>query len=202
LKGHFACIRAAIPAMKVNGYGRIVTITSTVGLYGLATSAGYAAAKAGIVGLTKSAALEVEPYGITVNCIAPSAVSRMSAGVPIAELERRAVARGKAPLPVEMPEDEKRRRLVGDPAAIANLISYLGGMDAAGITGQVFFVFGGHIGVYGAYTEVAQLDRTDGVWNADDLVTAVPEMLVPKMPDVTGWWGRPQKARETERVPS
>jgi NAD(P)-dependent dehydrogenase (short-subunit alcohol dehydrogenase family) len=190
LKGHFACMQAAVPTMKAQGFGRIVTITSTVGLFGLGTSAAYASAKAGIVALTKSAALELGSAGITVNSIAPSAVSRMSNNVPVQELERRAVARGKAPLAADLSETEKRNRLVGDPSAVAEFATFLAGKEAADINGQVFFVRGGHIGVYGPYTEVAVIDKATDYWTVQDLLGSARDPLTQAMPDVAAWWGK------------
>lgn len=81
LMGGFNVLRPAFAAMKDNGYGRIVLTTSIGGLYGNYLVSPYCAAKAGLIGLSNNAALEGVPYGIKSNCIAPSAVTRMSEGV-------------------------------------------------------------------------------------------------------------------------
>ncbi|HRE02601.1 MAG TPA: SDR family NAD(P)-dependent oxidoreductase, partial [Ilumatobacteraceae bacterium] len=104
LKGHFACMRAAMDPMSASGGGAIVAITSHVGLYGLPDAPAYCAAKSGITGLTKSMAQAYQPLGITVNCVAPSAVTRMSDTVPVDVLRQRAAAAGVT-LPDDMSDD-------------------------------------------------------------------------------------------------
>src|ERR1700741_1913776 len=82
LKGSFACTRAAAPHMRQQKSGRIINITSTSGLIGNYGQANYAAAKMGIVGLTKATALDLGRYGATANCIAPFAWTRMIGTIP------------------------------------------------------------------------------------------------------------------------
>jgi NAD(P)-dependent dehydrogenase (short-subunit alcohol dehydrogenase family) len=81
LKGTFNCTRHAAPVMKEKGYGRIVNITSSAGLRGNFGQTNYGAAKAGIMGMTFVWALELGKYGITVNAIAPSGATRMTASL-------------------------------------------------------------------------------------------------------------------------
>ncbi len=78
LKGAFNCLRAVAPGMIERRYGRIINVTSVAGLLGTIGQINYSAAKAGIVGLTMSAARELAPYGITVNAIAPGAATPMT----------------------------------------------------------------------------------------------------------------------------
>ncbi|MGH8009399.1 MAG: SDR family NAD(P)-dependent oxidoreductase, partial [Candidatus Binatia bacterium] len=82
LKGTFACTRAAAPHMRQQKSGRVINITSTSGLIGNYGQANYAAAKMGIVGLTKATALDLGRYGVTANCIAPFAWTRMIGSLP------------------------------------------------------------------------------------------------------------------------
>jgi NAD(P)-dependent dehydrogenase (short-subunit alcohol dehydrogenase family) len=176
LTGHFACARAASFPMREQRSGRIVNITSHVGLVvGTPTSPNYCAAKAGVVGLTKSLALALAPYGVTVNAVAPSAVTRMSDTVPVEALRQRAAAAGFE-LPAEMTEEQIRMALIGDPAAVANFITYLSTDSAASITGHAFAVIGGHIGVFGPVDEARTIDKA-GVWDVDELVGAVPGLI-------------------------
>ena len=82
LKGSFNCGRHALPIMKEQGYGRVINITSSAGLRGNFGQTNYGAAKAGIMGLTLVWAIEHEKYGITVNAMAPSGMTRMTGTIP------------------------------------------------------------------------------------------------------------------------
>ncbi|MBI1962862.1 MAG: SDR family NAD(P)-dependent oxidoreductase, partial [Candidatus Rokubacteria bacterium] len=82
LKGHFTVLRPATRHMREKKYGRIVTFTSVAGLEGSPGQPNYAAAKEGIVGLTRSTALAMAKYGVTVNCISPTAETRMTERLP------------------------------------------------------------------------------------------------------------------------
>ena len=78
LTGTFNCLQAVAPAMMAQRYGRIINVTSTAGVLGTIGQINYSAAKAGIIGVTMSAAKELAPYGITVNAIAPGAATPMT----------------------------------------------------------------------------------------------------------------------------
>ncbi len=78
LKGSFNCLQAVTPGMMERRYGRIINVTSTAGVLGTIGQINYSAAKAGIVGLTLSAARELARFGITVNAIAPGAATPMT----------------------------------------------------------------------------------------------------------------------------
>lgn len=117
LKGSFNCARHAAPYMKEQGYGRIVNITSSAGLRGNFGQTNYGAAKAGIMGMTFVWALELAKHGITVNAVAPSGATRMTAAL----FERS----GTEPPPVQ------------DPALNAPLIAYLASERAGHVNGQV-----------------------------------------------------------------
>jgi 3-oxoacyl-[acyl-carrier protein] reductase len=88
LGGTFRFTRACVPHMRERGYGRIVNVTSYTGLHGQIGQANYAAAKAGVIGFTRTAAKELARFGVTVNAISPSAHSRLSATIPAAEMAR------------------------------------------------------------------------------------------------------------------
>lgn len=130
LIGTFTCLREAAKIMMKRRAGRIVNISSVVGQSGNAGQANYAAAKAGLVGLTKSAALELAPRGITVNAVAPGYVETdMTAG--LSEAVKTSFAE-RIPL-----------RRACSPAEIAAAVGYLASDDAAYVTGQVLGVNGG-----------------------------------------------------------
>jgi 3-oxoacyl-[acyl-carrier protein] reductase len=88
LSGTFRFTRAAIPQMRLHGRGRIINVTSYTGLHGNVGQANYAAAKAGVIGFTKTVAKEVARFGITVNAISPNARTRMIESIPRAKLEQ------------------------------------------------------------------------------------------------------------------
>jgi NAD(P)-dependent dehydrogenase (short-subunit alcohol dehydrogenase family) len=129
LKGTFLCAQAALPRMRERGWGRVVN-TSSIGSLGNIGQANYSASKAGVIGLTKTLALEYAKYGVTVNCVAPGAVmTPMLAGVP--EQIREKITAG---IPVGR---------IAEPREIAAVHAFLASDEAAFITGQVIFVDGG-----------------------------------------------------------
>src|SRR5262245_14096405 len=129
LKGTFLCAQAALPRMRERGWGRVVN-TSSIGSLGNIGQANYSASKAGVIGLTKTLALEYAKYGVTVNCVAPGAVmTPMLAGVP--DQIREKITAG---IPVGR---------IAEPREIAAVHAFLASDEAAFITGQVIFVDGG-----------------------------------------------------------
>jgi len=130
LKGAFHCIKAAQRPMLRQRSGRIISIGSVSGLVGNAGQANYAAAKAGLVGLTKAVARELGARGITCNLVAPGFVETdMTAGLPADLLE---AALGQIPL-----------GRLGRPEDVAAAVAFLASDAAAYITGQVICVDGG-----------------------------------------------------------
>jgi 3-oxoacyl-[acyl-carrier protein] reductase len=132
LKGAFATMRAATRGMMKRRWGRIINITSVVGVIGNAGQANYAASKAGLIGLTKSVAKELASRNILVNAIAPGFIeTEMTAALTS---EQRATLSAQIPL-----------ARLGAPADIAAMVAFLASEHAAYITGQVLVVDGGMV---------------------------------------------------------
>jgi len=130
LTGAFACLREAAKIMVKQRSGRIVNISSVVGQMGNAGQANYVAAKAGLIGLTKSAARELSGRGITVNAVTPGFIQTdMTSALPEG-------------IVAKMLESIPLGRL-GAPEDIAAAVSYLAGPGAGYVTGQVLAVNGG-----------------------------------------------------------
>lgn len=130
LSGTFSMCKGVLDQMIERGFGRIVNISSLVGLTGAVGQANYAASKSGLLGFTKSLALEVALKGVTVNCVAPGAIdSDMLAAVPKEVLDRML---GQIPM-----------RRLGTGRDIGRTVRFLVDDDAGYITGQVISVNGG-----------------------------------------------------------
>lgn len=132
LNGTFHCCRAALRAiMKARDAGRIINITSITGEVGSAGQAPYVAAKAGVIGLTKTLAREYASRGVTVNAVSPGYIETDMTANELPE-ERRAELLKQIPL-----------GRVGKPEDVAAAVAYLAGPAAAYVTGQVLRVNGG-----------------------------------------------------------
>ena len=130
LEAPFRLMRAVSKKMIRNRWGRIINISSVVGAVGNAGQTNYAAAKSGLFGLTKSAALELASRNITVNCIAPGFIeSPMSDKIPDAMKEA---------LQKKIPVGR-----IGDPKEVASAVGFLASEEASYITGHVLHVNGG-----------------------------------------------------------
>jgi 3-oxoacyl-[acyl-carrier protein] reductase len=130
LKAVFGLSRAVIRPMMKQRYGRIISITSVVGASGNAGQANYAAAKAGVAGMTRALARELGSRNITVNCVAPGFIETdMTASLP--EAQQQALLQ-------QIPLGH-----LGKPADIAHAVAYLASPQAAYVTGQELHVNGG-----------------------------------------------------------
>ena len=167
LMGSFAVSRAAAEVFRAQGGGAFVHMTSTAGLIGNLAQANYSAAKLGIVGLSRSIALDMERFGVRSNAVAPFAWSRLI-----------------GTLPEDTPEEKARvaRMKAMTPEQVAPLTAYLLGAESAAISGQVFVVRGNEIMLMSQPRPVRTLQRSDG-WTQDDLVAqfgpAIRPSLVP-----------------------
>jgi len=132
LKGSFTCTRSVIKHMMKKKFGRIINITSIVGITGNAGQANYAASKSGLIGLTKSIAKEVASRGITANCVAPGWIETSMTDQLSTEVKNKFLS--------QIPTGK-----IGQSKDIANTVIFLASDEASYITGQTITVDGGRI---------------------------------------------------------
>ena len=168
LYGHFYCGRAACRIFRKQNSGRIIN-TSSPAAFGHIGLTDYSAAKAGIIGLTKTWAKEMEKYGVTCNVILPGAATRMLI-IPeeVKKWERTGVL-------------QKRLNTLEKlgPERIAPLVAYLASDEAAHINGMLFFVAGEELGIYSEFAPEKLMQR-EGGWSLDALVKSMPSLVRPK----------------------
>jgi NAD(P)-dependent dehydrogenase (short-subunit alcohol dehydrogenase family) len=173
-KGHFNTIRHAAPHMMGKRWGRIINCTSRSFFGDPLRHAEYCAANAGVVGLTRAAAIELAPYGITCNAFAPWAMSRASV-----ELE----AYGMATLPGEGAwVDESHAiplALTPSPDRVVPFVVYLASEASREVSGSVFAVGGNQIGLW-SEPEVAHTLTKAGSdpWSVDEIAEQAPRGLL------------------------
>jgi len=169
LSAAFHILAAATPAMReqrkagrggAEGWGRIVNIVSTAGLYGNYGQAAYASAKAGLVGLMRVAALEMQRSQVTCNAVAPFAATRVTESIRPAN-------------PAQAAYKERALKIPAEP--VAALVAWLAGPEAARVTGQLFGVRGKEIFLFSQPRPAARLVGVA----PRDLGAAVAERLAP-----------------------
>ena len=166
MKGTFNCTRHAAPHMKEQGFGRIINITSSAGLRGNFGQTNYAAAKAGIAGMTFVWAIELAKYGITANALAPVGATRMTSNI--------------------VPEGGADPGM--DPSLNAPMIAFLASERAAHINGQVFGRRGFGYTIFQKFKPQAVMYK-EGGWTAEEIAdnfdTVLGEYMAPPGLDVT-----------------
>ena len=172
LKGTFTVFRAAAPIFREQKSGTMLAFTSGAFAASVA-QANYAAAKGGIVSLVRSAAAGMNKYGVTANCIAPVAKSRMSGNVPFG---------------LEM----------GEPEDVAPMVAFLCSDHATEITGQIYTVNGGRVAVWNQPAEVREM-RKDGRWTVDELAARFDEVGQEPMPILAALAERAAAAKTGEK---
>jgi len=171
LKGTFNTIRFATALMRAQKWGRIINTTSTAWL-GTVGHCNYGAAKAGIVGLSRSVARETGRYGVTCNAYAPTASTQFSASP---EIQAGFKKRYEAGLMTKERYEELTN--LPDPMTLTPFIVYLCSDLGADINGQVFDVTGGNIAIYSEPVKVKAIDKKDGLWTMEELTKQVPALL-------------------------
>jgi NAD(P)-dependent dehydrogenase (short-subunit alcohol dehydrogenase family) len=174
LSAPYYLIRAATPVMRDQakagrggnpyGWGRIVNLVSTAGLYGNYGQAGYGAAKAGLFGLTRVTALEMARSNVTCNAVAPFAHTRVTDIIKPANEEQ---------------AKYKERGMKVAPHHVATLVAYLCSPAAQAVNGQLLGVRGREVFLFNQPRPVVQVVRTDRDWTPDDLAPAVERELAP-----------------------
>jgi NAD(P)-dependent dehydrogenase (short-subunit alcohol dehydrogenase family) len=167
LRGTFAPTRAALEHWRERSKAgedndaRIINTTSPSGIYGNIGQTNYGAAKAGIASFTVIAAMEVARYGVTVNAIAPAALTRMTENL------------GMGQRAAEKPADEWNALAATN---IAPIVVWLGSPLSKGITGRVFNVMGGHLSVAEGWVEGPSADK-EGRWDPAELTEIVSDLV-------------------------
>ncbi|MGW1029086.1 SDR family oxidoreductase [Streptomyces sp. NPDC002577] len=171
LRGTFSPLRQAAAYWRERAkagtpvQAAVVNTTSSSGIYGNPGQGNYGAAKAGIAALTVIAAQELGRYGVTVNAVAPAALTRMTENL----------ARWSG----ELAEDRFEPRA---PENIAPLVVWLGSLEARGITGRVFNVRGGHISVAEGWRAGPGVDK-DARWDPAELGGVIPDLVAKAAPN-------------------
>ncbi len=173
LRGTFAPTRAALDFWRERSKAgedndaRIVNTTSPSGIYGNIGQTNYGAAKAGIASFTVIAAMEVARYGVTVNAIAPAALTRMTENLGMGARSADIPAGQFNPL---------------GPDNISPIVVWLGSSESRGVTGRVFNVMGGHLSVADGWVEGPAVDK-DGRWDPAELTGIVPDLVARAAPN-------------------
>lgn len=178
LYGSFYTSSAAAKFFKDQGSGSFVHMTSTSGLVGNRAQANYSAAKMGIVGLSRSIAIDLQRYGVRSNCIAPFAWGRMVASVPITNEEQRIAA-------------ERKQQLM-TPAKVAPLSVFLASDLSSEVSGQIFAVRGNEVILMNQPRPIKSVHQSEG-WDPEKIAKfALPAMRTSLTPleetmDVFNW---------------
>ena len=172
LKGTFTCVRAAYAYFKENGVaGRIVCIGSPTGQRGNFGQTNYAAAKAGIVGMVRTWALEMKRAGVMVNAVIPVAATAMTKTVPYFQKAVEADERGEA-----MPSFFRHDLGFGTADDVAGLIAFLSSPEADGITGQAIGVGGDRLQVW-SHPDPVATEYHEGGWDYATMQTQGAELV-------------------------
>ncbi|TMC51255.1 MAG: SDR family oxidoreductase [Chloroflexi bacterium] len=177
LKGTFTVFRAASALMRQQKSGTLIGFTSGAYASGSVSQANYAAAKGGIVSLVRSAAAGMYKYGVTANCIAPIARTRMAANVPMQLQE------------------------IGEAEDVAPLVVFLLSDRARHITGQVYTAVGGKVAVWSVPTEVRAM-QTDGRWTPEEIASRIDSEIGQEKLPILEYLAKMREAAEAGSRPN
>ena len=166
LKGTFSVVKHACILFRQQRSGRIITFSSTSGLYGNSGQANYGAAKDGIAGLTRVVARDMGRYGVTANAISPTAATRMTGSIPEDTANLRA-ARGIT---------RASPTMRGEADDVAPMVTWLASDAAAHVNGHVFHVTEGLVTLLNEPEPVKTINKT-GKWTVEELARVVPVTL-------------------------
>ncbi|WP_092808220.1 4-hydroxyphenyl-beta-hydroxyacyl-CoA dehydrogenase [Rhodococcus globerulus] len=179
LRGTFTCVREAVLRFREQGDGgRIICIGSPAGQRGNFGQTNYSAAKAGIVGMVRTWAMELERAGITANAVCPVAATAMTETIPFLAPYIDAMKNGQ-----QLPDIIRRDVGMGTPEDAAGLISFLASDAAAEITGQAFSVGGDRLALWSHPQLTATAYHADG-WSSDDIAMEWPEIFAASIESV------------------
>ncbi|MCF3180072.1 SDR family oxidoreductase [Streptomyces polychromogenes] len=171
LRGTFTCARAAAVRMREQGTGgRLVLISSPAGQRGNFGQGNYAAAKAGIVAMARTWAMELGRAGITVNAVVPVAATEMTRTIPAFAPVIEESERTGAPLPDWLRKDEG----LGTVEDVAGLITFLASDASDGVTGQAIGIGGDRLALW-AHPKEKAVAFADGGWSGDAIAAAWPD---------------------------
>jgi NAD(P)-dependent dehydrogenase (short-subunit alcohol dehydrogenase family) len=175
LRGTFTCTRAAAIRLREQGEGgRIICVGSPTGQVGNFGQTNYAAAKAGIVGMVRTWAMELARAEITVNAIVPVAATAMTETVPFVQPYIEMLKNGES-----LPPFARQQLGFGTAEDAAGLVAFLASDAAAGITGQAVGIGGDRLALWSHPTEVV-VEFADGTgWSADAITEVWPEKYAP-----------------------
>ena len=179
LKGHFSATKFAGQVFRQQRSGRIVMTSSESGL-GNMGQGNYAAAKEGIVGLTRTVARDLGRYGVTVNAIRPRADTRLTLTPELAEARKRSRAAGlTGGDDLDFLGDDTREAMA--PDYVAPFVTWLCTDEAANVNGRTFLVWGGEVGLYSEPTVESAIFAPHGVWTVDDISDVAKQSFLTRM---------------------
>ncbi len=176
MRGTFTCVRAAAIRMREQGDGgRIICVGSPAGQRGNFGQTNYSGAKAGIVGMVRTWAMELARASITVNAVVPVAATAMTETVPFLKPYVDAMHNDEP-----LPGFARRELGFGAPEDAAGIVAFLAGDEASGVTGQAVGVGGDRLALW-AHPELTATAYHDGGWTADAIAAEWPHTFADRL---------------------